>query len=170
MFIPMMYWLQTVAEVTSTRAGLLTAPMSVLALVLTPVAGVAADRLHPKLLCVGGFLAMTAALAIGYGVMVTGASPLWFAVVTGLLGAGSAFIWAPNAATTMRAVPDEHAGAASGMYNTVRQVGSVLGVALVGAALTRGDISDSAAAGLLVPLIAVALGAGCSLLLRRDLS
>ena len=170
MFIPMMYWLQTVAGVTSTRAGLLTAPMSILALVLTPVAGIAADKLHPKLLCVGGFVVLTTALAIGYGVMVTDASPLWFAVVTGLLGVGSAFIWAPNAATTMRAVPDEHAGAASGMYNTVRQVGSVLGVALVGAVLSAGELADSAAAGMLVPLFAVALGAGSSLLLRRDLS
>lgn len=70
----------------------------------------------------------------------------------------------------MRAVPDEHAGAASGMYNTVRQVGSVLGVALVGAVLSAGELADSAAAGMLVPLFAVALGAGSSLLLRRDLS
>ena len=56
------------------------------------------------------------------------------------------------------------------MYNTVRQVGSVLGVALVGAVLSAGELADSAAAGMLVPLFAVALGAGSSLLLRRDLS
>ena len=168
MFIPLMYWVQTVSGVSSTRAGLLTAPMSVVALALTPVAGVLADKVSPKVLCVFGFGTMSAALAATWVVMRTGSHPGWIAVLTALYGLGSAFIWAPNATTTMRSVPDEHASAASGLYNTIRQVGSVLGVALVGAVLVRGDIEHTVHTAMLLPLTAMLVGAVSSLMLRSD--
>lgn len=168
MFIPMMYWAQTVMGVTSTSAGLLTAPMSVVALLLTPVAGVLADRVSPKVLCVFGFGTMSLALGLTWAVMRLGAHPGWIAVLAACYGLGSAFIWAPNATTTMRSVPDAHASAASGLYNTVRQVGSVLGVALVGAVLVRGDIEQTVHVAMLLPLAAMLVGAVSSLALRRD--
>jgi hypothetical protein len=47
------------------------------------------------------------------------------------MGLGSSFIWAPNAATATRNLPMAQAGAGSGVYNTTRQVGSVLGSAAI---------------------------------------
>jgi hypothetical protein len=44
-------------------------------------------------------------------------------------------IWAPMATETMRGVPMTLAGAAAGVNNTLRQVGSVVGSAAVGALL-----------------------------------
>src|SRR5207248_2350468 len=46
------------------------------------------------------------------------------------------FIWAPLAATATRNLPPKLAGAGSGMYNTNRQVGSVLGSAGMAAFMT----------------------------------
>jgi hypothetical protein len=50
-------------------------------------------------------------------------------------GAGVGFVFAPMATEAMRNVPPVMAGAASGVNNTIRQIGSVLGTASVGALL-----------------------------------
>lgn len=158
MFIPLMYWLQTAAGASPSTAGLIAAPMSVLALVATPVAGHLTDTADPRMLCITGFCVQAAGLALAAGLILLGAAPGWFAIATALLGLGSACVWAPNAAITMRRIPPSDAGAASGLYNTVRQVGSVVGVALVGAVLAAGKIEDTAAFALALPLGAFVVG------------
>ena len=166
MFIPLMYWLQTVAGATPTQSGLLTAPMSVLALLLTPVAGYLTDRRDPGKLCVAGFTLSAAALGLAIAFINASAGLWWFAAVTALLGIGGAFVWAPNAAVTMRGIAEHQTGAASGLYNTARQVGSVLGVALVGTVLASGSIATTAGWALTVPLAAMVVGAAASLALK----
>ena len=86
MFIPLMYWLQTVAGATPTTAGLVTVPMSLFALTLTPVAGYLTDRMDPGKLCVAGFSVCAAGLALAVALVNTGAPVVWFAAVTSLLG------------------------------------------------------------------------------------
>ncbi|WIM68665.1 MFS transporter [Corynebacterium breve] len=134
-FIPIMYWLQDIRGLDAVTAGLLTIPMSIVALVLTPFVGVAADRIDPKVLSVVGFGTLFVSMVWSWALMLGEGSALWMIGITALKGVGSAFIWAPNAATTMRTIPESASGAASGAYNTVRQVGSVIGVALIGGAL-----------------------------------
>lgn len=167
MFIPVMYWLQDVAGATPTQAGLVTAPMSVFALVLTPAGGYLADRRDPGKLCAAGFAVSAAGLGLCAALIQAGAGVWWFAAATALLGIGGAFVWAPNAAVTMRGVPEGETGAASGLYNTARQVGSVVGVALVGRVLAGGEIHASAGWALMLPLGAMILGAVSSLSIRR---
>ena len=166
MFIPLMYWLQTVAGASPTASGAITAPMSVFALVLTPVAGYLTDRRDPGKLCAAGFAVSAAGLALAIALIHTDASVWWFTAVTSLLGIGGAFVWAPNAAVTMRGVPEHETGAASGLYNTARQVGSVLGVALVGVVLASGAIESTAGWALALPCAAMLIGAVSSLRLR----
>ncbi len=50
-----------------------------------------------------------------------------------LMGVANAFMWAPLAATATRNLPLSSAGAGSGIYNTTRQVGAVLGSAAIAA-------------------------------------
>ncbi|MGV0446265.1 MFS transporter [Corynebacterium ureicelerivorans] len=166
MFIPLMYWLQTVAGASPTASGAITAPMSVFALVLTPVAGYLTDRRDPGKLCAAGFTVSAAGLALAIALIHTGAGVWWFTAVTSLLGIGGAFVWAPNAAVTMRGIPEHETGAASGLYNTARQVGSVLGVALVGMVLASGTIESTAGWAIALPLAAMLIGAASSLRLR----
>lgn len=166
MFIPLMYWLQTVAGASPTASGAITAPMSVFALVLTPVAGYLTDRRDPGKLCAAGFTVSAAGLVLAIVLVHAGADVWWFTAVTSLLGIGGAFVWAPNAAVTMRGVPEHETGAASGLYNTARQVGSVLGVALVGMVLASGAIESTAGWALALPCVAMLIGAVSSLRLR----
>ena len=166
MFIPLMYWLQNVAGASPTASGAVTAPMSVFALVLTPVAGYLTDRRDPGKLCAAGFSVSAAGLALAIVLIHTGAGVWWFTAVTSLLGIGGAFVWAPNAAVTMRGVPEHETGAASGLYNTARQVGSVLGVALVGMVLASGAVESTAGWALALPCVAMLIGAVSSLRLR----
>ena len=166
MFIPLMYWLQTVAGTSPTASGAVTAPMSVFALVLTPVAGYLTDRRDPGKLCAVGFSVSAAGLALAIALIHAGAGVWWFTAVTSLLGIGGAFVWAPNAAVTMRGIAENETGAASGLYNTARQVGSVLGVALVGMVLASGAIASTAGWALALPLAAMLIGAVSSLRLR----
>ena len=166
MFIPLMYWLQTVAGASPTASGAVTAPMSVFALVLTPVAGYLTDRRDPGKLCAAGFSVSAAGLALAIALIHAGAGVWWFTAVTSLLGIGGAFVWAPNAAVTMRGIAENETGAASGLYNTARQVGSVLGVALVGMVLASGAIASTAGWALALPLAAMLMGAASSLRLR----
>ena len=166
MFIPLMYWLQTVADASPTASGAVTAPMSVFALVLTPVAGYLTDRRDPGKLCAAGFSVSAAGLAFAIALIHTGAGVWWFTAATSLLGIGGAFVWAPNAAVTMRRVPEHETGAASGLYNTARQVGSVLGVALVGMVLASGSVESTAGWALALPCVAMLIGAVSSLRLR----
>lgn len=167
MFIPLMYWLQTEAGASPTVSGAVTAPMSVFALVLTPLAGYLTDRRDPGRLCVAGFSVCAAGLVLAIALIHAAASPWWFTAVTSLLGIGGAFVWAPNAAVTMRGIADHETGAASGLYNTARQVGSVIGVALVGKVLASGGIADTAGWALALPAAAMAVGAVSSIRLRR---
>ena len=165
MFIPLMYWLQTVAGATPSQSGLITAPMSVFALVLTPVAGYLTDRRDPGRLCVIGFGVSAAGIGLAIALIQAGAGVWWFLAVTALLGIGGAFVWAPNAAVTMRGIADHQTGAASGLYNTARQVGSVIGVALVGTVLASGAIEATAGKALALPAAAMVVGALASLVL-----
>ncbi|MDK8794706.1 MFS transporter [Corynebacterium sp. MSK041] len=167
MFIPLMYWLQTVAGATPSQSGLITAPMSVLAFVLTPVAGYLTDRRDPGRLCVIGFGVSAVGIGLAIFLIQVSAGVWWFLAVTALLGIGGAFVWAPNAAVTMRGIAEHQTGAASGLYNTARQVGSVLGVALVGTVLASGAIDATAGKALAVPAAAMVVGAVASLALAN---
>ncbi|AWB83858.1 MFS transporter [Corynebacterium liangguodongii] len=168
MFIPVMYWLQGAAGVASSRAGLVAVPMSLVAMVLTPLAGRLSERMDPRVLTAAGFGFMLAGLGAAWWVMAVGAKAGWLAGATALLGVGSALFWAPNAATTMRRIPAEAASAASGVYNTVRQLGSVTGVALVGLVLASGPVESSAPAAVVVVAASMIFGLFTVLLLRRD--
>lgn len=166
MFIPLMFWLQTVAGTSPTAAGLIAMPLSVAALVFTPVAGRRTDNGNPATLSAAGFALQATALAIAAWMMQAHANTGWFALVMGAIGIGGAFVWTPNAALTLGAAEEADAGAASGLYNTARQVGSVVGVALTGAVLASGDVAVTAAPALALSAAASVVGAVASISAR----
>ena len=134
-FLPITIYLQSVLGYSAIKAGLILAPMSLIALVLAPVAGKMSDRVGGK------YILMTGLTLFGTGaailVLQSSASSDWpsFMPAIAVMGLGMGGIWAPMATETMRGVPMALAGAASGVNNTLRQVGSVVGSAAVGALL-----------------------------------
>ncbi|HET7668242.1 MAG TPA: DHA2 family efflux MFS transporter permease subunit, partial [Mycobacterium sp.] len=136
MFLPLMFYAQAVCGLSPTRSALLTAPMAIATGVLAPLVGKIVDRSHPRPVIGFGFSVLAIAMT-WLSIEMTPATPIWRLVLPiTALGIGSAFIWSPLAATATRNLPPPLAGAGSGVYNTTRQVGSVLGSAGMAAFMT----------------------------------
>ncbi len=140
MILPLMFYAQAVCGLTPTQAALLTAPMAVASGVLAPFVGRLVDRSHPRSVVGFGFALMAIGLT-WLSIEMTPDTPIWRLVLPlTAMGVAMAFIFSPLAATATRHLPPQLAGAGSGVYNTTRQVGSVLGSAGM-AALMAAELS-----------------------------
>ena len=140
MVFPIMLWAQTARGLSPTQAALLLAPMAVLSGLSAPVVGRLINVVHPRILASTG-LGLTALGLVWTGAAFSGdGSVLWVLAPSALLGLASAFIWGPLAITATRNLPMRYAGAGSGVYNTTRQLGAVLGSAAI-ASLIEGRMA-----------------------------
>ncbi|MGX9787252.1 MFS transporter [Mycobacterium sp. MMS18-G62] len=136
MLLPVMFYAQAVCGLSPTRSALLIAPMAIATGVLAPFVGKIVDRSHPRPVVGFGFSVLAIAL-LWLSLETTPATPIWRLILPiTAMGIGMAFIWSPLAATATRNLPPHLAGAGSGVYNTTRQVGSVLGSASMAAFMT----------------------------------
>lgn len=129
MALPLIFYAQTVRGLTPTQSALLMAPMAVLSGVLAPFVGKLIDRGDPRWIAPVGLVLM--ALGLGsYSLVMTPDSPIWLLLVPSvILGFANAGMWGPLASITTYNLSPALAGAGSGVYNTTRQVGAVLGSA-----------------------------------------
>ncbi len=129
MSLPFMIYAQAVRGMSPTKSALLMVPMAVCSLVMAQPVGKLTDRVHPRILMGFGFAVITIAF-VWLSLVMTPDSATWQLLIPmAVMGLGSSFIWAPNAATATRNLPMTQAGAGAGVYNATRQVGSVLGSA-----------------------------------------
>jgi EmrB/QacA subfamily drug resistance transporter len=135
LFLPLTIYLQSVLGLTALQAGLTTAPMSLISMFVAPVAGRFADRVGGKWILFVG----VALFAGGMGILIDSAhvDSTRLHLLPGLIvaGFGLGMTFAPLQTIAMRDVEPRMAGAASGLINTTRQLGSVIGSAAVGALL-----------------------------------
>jgi EmrB/QacA subfamily drug resistance transporter len=129
MMLPLTFYLQGACGLSPTRSALLLAPLAIANGGLAPFVGRIVDRYHPRPVLGFGF----SMLAIGLTWLsfeMAPETPIWRLLLPlAAIGVGMAFVWSPLTATATRHVPPELAGASSGVYNTIRQLGSVLGSA-----------------------------------------
>lgn len=124
-------FLQFIQGYSPQEAGLRMLPWTAMPMVVAPIAGALADRIGGRPIVMTGFLTM----ATGLG---------WFAVVNEpnvsyltqvpafmLSGIGMALFFAPAGAILMGSVQPAEQGIASGVNNSVREVGGALGVAVL---------------------------------------
>jgi EmrB/QacA subfamily drug resistance transporter len=162
---------QTVQGYSPLEAGLRTLPWTGMPMLVAPVAGILSDRLGSRPLMAAGlflqaaavmWLAAVAETDVAYGALVP-------AFVMG--GTGMALVFAPAANAVLGAVRPEEAGQASGANNAIRELGGVLGVAVLAAVFTGagGFASPQAFVDGLVPALwvgaAVLVGGGLAALL-----
>jgi len=127
--IPTTLYFQQVLGMSPTQAALMTAPSAVLSLVLAPVVGRWMTNHDPRPLALIGFASLCGGLLWLALLMDPDASVLVLLLPFVLIGIGNACIWGPLSLTATRNLPPSKAGAGSGVYNEMRQIGSVLGSA-----------------------------------------
>lgn len=146
MMVPVMLYLQNIHGLSPLQAGLFVTPMSLISGVLAPFVGRAVDKRSPRPMAMLGFSLM-ALSTLGLVVFMRPEFPLWAPLCAFLLmGFAHGFVWAPNSTVTLRDLPHDSIGAGSGMYNTTRQMGAVIGSAMIAAVLqARGETSGASA-------------------------
>lgn len=162
MNIPIMLYLQTSAGLSAQVAGLMMIPTAVVSLVLAPIVGRLTDRTAPGAVSTTGFVSMITAMLLFAAMMAFTVPVVWLLVPLVLMGAANAMCWAANSAVSMRSLPSDLVGAGSGVYNTSRQVGAVVGAAALGAVMQIGiaNTEFATAMGLTLVLPAALLVAG----------
>jgi EmrB/QacA subfamily drug resistance transporter len=141
LFIPLTIYLQSVLGLSALEAGLTFAPMSLVSIFISPVGGGLADRFGGKYVLLTGLTLF--ASGMGSIVWIASADASRWDFLPGLIlaGFGMGFTFASIAAVGMRDVDPRMAGAASGVMNTTRQLGAVIGSAAVGA-LLQAQLAD----------------------------
>jgi EmrB/QacA subfamily drug resistance transporter len=136
MVLPLMFYLQAVCGLSPTKSALVMAPTAVATGMLARFVGGLVDRSNPRPIVGFGFAVLAISLT-WLSFEMTPTTPIWRLMLPfAAMGVGTAFIWAPLAATATRNLSPELAGAGSGVYNATRQVGSVLGSASMAAFMT----------------------------------
>ncbi|GAA2035737.1 MFS transporter [Catenulispora yoronensis] len=124
---------QTVYGDSPLASGLRILPWTGMPMLVAPVAGILSDRIGGKWIVTAGLALQAVALAwIGAAATVdVGYFEVLPAFVLG--GAGMAMFFAPIANLVLGSVRRHEEGIASGVNNTLRELGGVLGIAVMGA-------------------------------------
>ena len=102
--------------------------------ILTPFTARLAERLGARTLITTGLVCMTAGLAV-IGLMPATVPVVVLSVLMILVGPAGPLVMPPVMALLLHAVPARRAGVASGVFNTSRQAGGALAIAVFGALL-----------------------------------
>ena len=128
-------YLQDVRGLSALDAGLYTLPMATMTALAAPLAGrITGNRGARVPLLVAGVM-ITGSAALLAGVTATTAWG-WLILAYLAFGLGNGMVNPPISNTAVSGMPRAQAGVAAAVASTSRQVGSSLGVALVGSALT----------------------------------
>ena len=139
-------YVQNVLGYSPTKAGAIFLPMTILIILVAPIAGKLSDRIGSRWLMGTGMTLVGVSLLLYQRIgLHTGFWSLLPQLVLG--GVGMALTMSPMTSAAMGSVPVDKAGVGSGVLNSFRQVGGSLGIALMGAILAHVRASDEAAAG-----------------------
>jgi len=134
-FFPMTVFLQGALGMTPLEAGIAMLPNGLVLMFAAPLAGRLTDRFGARWILVTGLTLMTTGILL----LISQLSPTttqWSLVLPLMVtGVGMGMTFAPMTAAAMAQVPPRIAGSASGVLNTTRNLGQVLGIALLGSIL-----------------------------------
>jgi EmrB/QacA subfamily drug resistance transporter len=125
-------YMQNVLGYSAVQAGAAFLPMTVLIILIAPIAGKASDRFGSRWLMTIGMVLLGVQLL--YFSQLSTTSDFWNLLPGFILGGvGMAMAMTPTAAAATRAVPVHKSGVGSAVLNAMRQVGGSVGIALMGA-------------------------------------
>ena len=129
-------YMQNVLGFSPVQAGAAFLPMTILVILIAPLAGRASDRIGSRWLMTAGMTLL--GIQLLYFSQLSAASTFWN-LLPGMLvgGLGMALTMTPSAAAAMRALPVDKSGVGSAVLNAFRQVGGSIGIALMGAIMAH---------------------------------
>ncbi len=134
-FFPMTVFLQGALGMSPFEAGLAMLPNGLVLMFAAPLAGRFTDRFGARWILVGGLSLMCLGIVLLIG-QISVTTTQWSLIVPLMVtGLGMGMTFAPMTAAAMAQVPSRIAGSASGILNTTRNIGQVLGIALLGSIL-----------------------------------
>ena len=125
-------YMQNILGYSAIQTGATFLPMTILIVLIAPVAGKLTDRIGGRWLMGGGMILLGISLLI-FSQLDRGSS--FWDIFPGLIvgGVGMAITMTPTTSVAMGSVPVDKAGVGSAVLNSMRQVGGSLGIAILGA-------------------------------------
>jgi EmrB/QacA subfamily drug resistance transporter len=125
-------YMQNILGYSAVQAGAAFLPMTILIILIAPLAGKTSDRIGSRSLMTAG-MALLAVQLVYFSQL--GQDATFWTLLPAMLvgGVGMALTMTPSAAAATRSVPVDKAGVGSAVLNAFRQVGGSIGIALMGA-------------------------------------
>lgn len=136
MVIPLIFFTQIVLGYTPTESALILLPMAILVMPLSPIFGKMIGKYNPKWFVSMGFFLFAVSLYVYTLTFQPGQSWAVLLIPSAIMGIAQAAIWGPLGTVATRNLPLRQAGAGSGIYNTTRQIGAVIGSAAISSLIT----------------------------------
>ena len=124
-------WVQNVLGFDPIEAGLSLLPLTIPLLFIAPMIGRVYDRIGPRAIVTGGCLLVAAALAWN-AAQLHRVSYAWLVPAYIAMGVGIGMVMSPTNTDALNAAPPKDRGEASGVIQTLRQIGGSVGLALMG--------------------------------------
>ncbi|MDE3069897.1 MAG: DHA2 family efflux MFS transporter permease subunit, partial [Acidobacteriota bacterium] len=124
-------YMQDVLHNSPLQAGVKILVWTAATMAVAPLAGIFSERLGSRPFLAGGLALQAGALAILAEISTTSTPYAAMVVPFVMAGAGMALVFSPAANAVLSAVRTEQAGQASGATNAIREIGGVLGVAVL---------------------------------------
>jgi DHA2 family methylenomycin A resistance protein-like MFS transporter len=120
------------------QAGLAFLPAAVFSMAGNVLSGGIRNRFGPRVPVAAGLLSMVVGL-VALVITAPLGSPVLTAILLGFIGPGGAVAMPAITGVVLDSVPPERAGTASAVFNTFRQVGGAVAIAVFGAILVNSD-------------------------------
>jgi EmrB/QacA subfamily drug resistance transporter len=129
-------YMQNILGYSAVQAGAAFLPMTLLIVLVAPIAGKTSDRFGSRWLVSVGMTLLAVQL---FYFSRLGLEESYLTLLPAMLigGFGMALVMTPTAAAAMSGVPVDKAGVGSAVLNSARQVGGSIGIALIGAIIAH---------------------------------
>ena len=131
------FYLDIAKGLNAQKTGMVLIAYSIIYVALSPVAGRLSDRVNPALLCSIATLSATACvLTFSFSLLRSGYAVVFIYLIW--LALSFVLFFSPNNNQVMTYAPADKRGVSSGLFNTVNNLGMVLGVTVLEAVFTAG--------------------------------
>src|SRR5215203_2603591 len=124
-------FLQVTQGLSPLEAGIRTLPWTAMPMLIAPVAGILSDRIGSRPLMAAGLALQAGALGWLASISVPDVPYASLVLPFAMAGAGMALVFAPSANAVLGSVDQASAGQASGATNAIRELGGVMGIAVL---------------------------------------